>query len=364
MNLWIAKINKLFLKAESLTGLPVFCLLTGLVFTGFAMLYVAPRFEPGFNGAQYTELSLDPFSFTGDNPLRFRIFAPLLGYITGLKGPLFFILPLIFAVLFLSFIYGIYRKKQFSPLEALSMVCIITFSCVFLIQIQAPGYTDVIYYFFLFLSFTFVRKPWLSAIFFMLGLLTHESLLFMLPGLVIYYWYLHPSSLKPAFKFALLLIIATIPMFVFREWMSSRVAVAYDIKFYLSEANISFTLKKVLPYIPLGFFFVFKLFWILPVLMAIKAFRKGKYILLLFVFVMLTCDLAQVVVAYDVTRMLCLAFPLVLISAEELRSEWTEKKFIIVMSLLILANFMIPQYFMSCDGPVPMPCVFPFLQTF
>lgn len=364
MNNLIFKINSSLGKAETRTGLVIFSLLIGIVFSGFAMLYVSPRFQVAYNGIGYAEMSVNPFDFTGQNPLRFRILAPLIGYLVGLRGKFFFILPLIFAVLFLSVIYLRYRKKIFSPLDSILVLSLITFSCVFLIQLQAPGYTDVIYYFFLFLAFSFIKKPGLSALFFCLGLLTHECLLLMFPGLIIYYWYLNPLELKPLIKYVIFLMIATVPMFLFREWMSSHITVAYDMKFYISQENIQLTLSKVLPRIPLGLFFVFKVFWFLPLWMGFNAFQKKDYRLLLFVFVMIICDLAQVVVAYDVTRMLCLIFPLLLVSAEELRKEFSEKKFVLIMSILIFANFLVPQYFMSADGPVPMPCVFPFLQTF
>ncbi|HEX8515886.1 MAG TPA: hypothetical protein VF868_06775 [Bacteroidia bacterium] len=363
MNKLVADINNLLLKAERKTGLLIFSLLVGISFTGLAMLYVSPQFHAEYNGAEYSRLSLDPFDFSWQSPFRFRILAPMLGYLTGLRGELFFIVPLIFAILFASAVYGIYRKKNFNTVDSVFIVASIVFSCVFLIQLQAPGYTDVIYYFFLFLSFAYVKRPALSAVFFCLGLFTHESLLFMLPGLVIYYRYLHPGGGSKFLKYIVMLIIASLPMFIFREWMGAQVEVAYDMKFYLSEENIRFTLNKVLPRIPLGLFFVFKLAWVLPLWLVMKSFYKRNYLLLFLIAVMLVCDLVQMVIAYDVTRMLCLVFPLLLVSIEELRNEHPEK-FTLIMIGIVFVNFLVPQYFMSADGPVPMPCVFPFLQTF
>jgi hypothetical protein len=358
----IQKINASLESFEISMGLIWFSLTTGIIMLGLAMIYVAPHFEAGFNGLQYAILSKDPFEFITPNAFRYRILPPLLGYLTGLRGTNFFILPLIFAILFLSAIYWSFRKKHFSPFDSVLMSALIAFSCVVLIQLTAPGYTDAVYYFFLFMSFVFIPKPYISAFFYCLALLSHESCLFMFPGLVLYFWHLNRNNFRYVLKYAVLLGTSTIPMFLYRYWVSLHIDVEYDMSFYFSEENIRFTLGKVLPLLSAGTFFAFKLFWILPVYILFRSVQKRNYSMFLFLAVMIVCDLAQLVIAYDVTRMLCLAFPIVLISAEELKKE-SPQKFTYLILILILLNFLIPQYFMSCDGPVRMPSFFSASET-
>ena len=57
------------------------------------MLYITPRFEAAYHGLQYALLSNDPFDFTTPNALRYRILPSLIGYVTFLRGDIFFIIP-------------------------------------------------------------------------------------------------------------------------------------------------------------------------------------------------------------------------------------------------------------------------------
>lgn len=350
--------NAAFLRFENRVGLYITSFIVSLVLIGIAMLYTAPRFEAAYHGLQYSLLSNNPFDFGTPNALRYRILPSLIGYLTFLRGPLFFLVPLIFAFLFFASIYRVYRKINWWPLEAFLTAALISFSCTLFIQLQAPGYTDVVFYFFVFLSFASVQKPYLSALYFALALLTHESCLFLLPALLLYSIYKNKTNWKQGMHYAFLLAVAVIPLLVYRYWVSQYVAVEYNLSFYFSEKNIRFTIEKVLQHLPLGLFLTFKLFWCIPLLAAFLAIKHKNYVFVLLLACILLCDLAQLLIAFDITRMLCLGFPILLISVEELKRFWSEQRLILFLLVLIVLNFCIPQYFMSCDGPIPMNSVF------
>lgn len=353
-----SKFNTFFLIQESKFGTLLVSLLFGLLITGLLMIYIEPRFEAAYHGLQYSLLSNDPFNFTISNPLRYRILPSLLGYLFFLRGDLFFILPLIFTVLFISSIYWVYRKKLFDPTQALLMTGVIAFSCTVFIQLVAPGYTDNVLYFFLFLSFSFIKKPYISGFFYLLALLTHECSLFLLPGLLLWYSYSNKGNIRDAINYFLILVFSIIILLFYRYWISSHIAVEYDMSFYFSKKNILFSVEKAIAHLPLGIFYAFRLFWIFPLIAVWNCIMKKKYLLLLTIFAIFFGALAQLIIAFDITRMICLAFPLLLISLEQLKEEWNDKQFTRFVLIIFLLNFIIPTYFMSADGLVAMNSIF------
>jgi hypothetical protein len=60
-----------------------------------------------------------------------------------------------------------------------------------------------------------------------------------------------------------------------------------------------------------------------------------------------TCASSQLLVAGDVSRLLGLAFPVILYGAEELRSSLDEKRFAIVLWQVVLVSFLIPHYYVG-----------------
>lgn len=362
MDAFIKKTDQFCSFLEKRTGLVLTSFILAAIILLLGMLYITPKFEAAYHGLQYALLSNNPFDFATPNPLRYRILPSLIGYVTGLRGDLFFIVPLLFALLFIASLYWVYRKKKYSTVDALLFTGLISFSCTLYIQLAAPGYTDVVFYFFMFLSFASVRKIWLSALFFMLALLTHESCLFLLPGLILYAAYVNSDRKSPFVKYTLAYLLALIPLLLYRYWVKSHAPVEYDLGFYFSAKNIGFSLTKVLPLFPAGAFFAFKLFWFFPVYALYVSYRSRDYRFMLIIVCILVCDALQLVIAFDITRMLCLGFPAILIAAEKTKATWDAAKFTRFAFILTILNFFIIQYFMTCDGIVPMlPSPYTFL---
>lgn len=347
--------NEWIYLIENRISILLFSMIIGLAMLGISMILVAPSFKAAYHGLQYSLLSNDPLGFTIPNALQYRILPSLIGYFLFLRGELFFIVPLIFAWLFILSVYWVYRKKNFSPVHSILMAGLISFSCTIFIQLLAPGYTDVIFYFFIFLSFSFIHKPLLSAIFYSLALLTHESCLFLFPALILYSDYINKGGWIFLLKFIGLLILALLPLMLYRHWVSQHIAVEYDLEFYFSEKNIQFTRDKVLPHLSGGLFWTFKLFWIIPLIVIWKLLADKNYKLIVVLFTIFFCVSAQLFIAFDISRMLCLSFPIILISAEKIHEYWSEKSFTRFLFLVMVINFFIPSNFMSADGLIPMP---------
>jgi hypothetical protein len=155
-------------------------------------------------------------------------------------------------------------------------------------------------------------------------------------------------------KYFLCLAIAIIPLLVYRYWVSLHADVEYDLAYYFSKKNIQFSLEKVLPLLPAGAFYAFKLFWFFPVYILCKSWLKRETGFMLVIAAILICDFAQLIIAFDITRMLCLGFPAIILAAEKLKEQWEPLKFSRFALGLTLANFLIFQYFMSCDRLHPM----------
>ncbi|MBL0049891.1 MAG: hypothetical protein IPP32_17550 [Bacteroidetes bacterium] len=338
--------NVILLKLESKTSLFFCSLLVGLLFLGLAMLYAQPLFNSMYHGSVFARMSTAPFDFTQNYALQNRILGPLLGYLLFLRGDLFYLLPLMFTFFFLSAIYYFQRKNDCSPLVALLYVAIIAFSSLVLIPLFSPGYTDPISFFFIFLAFQFAQKsPQKSAIFYALALLNHENCAFLFPALLLY-----SMSFKTTYFSTLLTYFcALLPLMAFRMWVASEIEPEYSLAFYFSDENLE-ACASVWNKIPAGIFFCFKLSWIFPLLGMMYAFKNKEKWLGLSLLSLLLVPLLQYLIAYDITRMMCIAFPAVLLSLQKLQKEWGNKKFIQFAATILLLNFLIPSAIMAREG--------------
>jgi hypothetical protein len=103
-----------------------------------------------------------------------------------------------------------------------------------------------------------------------------------------------------------------------------------------------------------GIFFAFKLLWFFPVYAAWRNLKTGNTAQMLIISSILIFTVAQLFIAYDITRMICLAFPAVLLSAEDVRSYWGKEKFISFSQKILLFNLLILPYFAGKEGVFPM----------
>lgn len=342
-------------RLEHRTGLAVASFILASIMMGCAMLYVQPVFTVLFHGISFSELSAHPFDFSTENPLRYRILAPLMGYLFFLRGPHFFILPLLASWIFLALVYFVYRKRNFEIIDAFLLTAFVAFSCLTLIPLVAPGYTDPVTWLFIFLAFSFSGNILMSALFFMLAMLNHESSFVMLPALILCNY---EKNRKSILILLVAFLLACVPHICYRMYVDAHTTTKYSLSFYLSESNVFFTLKRLVLFGPAAVFYAFKLWWILPFCFIIwsawyKNFFQGTVVLLT-----LAGALSLVLIAYDYTRMLVIAFPAVMLSYEWMLKHINRDLLRKATLILIAVNFLVLQYHFNYDGAQPM---FPWL---
>ncbi len=351
LNKAITRISDFLLTLEARFGLFFSSLILATVFMACAMLYVQPVFTVTFHGILFSKLSENPFDFSISNNLRYRILSPLIGYLVFLRGNYFFIFPLLSSCIFPAIVYYRYRIKGMEAIDSFLITCFITFSCVVLLPLVAPGYTDVITWIFLFLTFSFIEKTFIASVFFSLALLNHESSIVLLPAIVMQG---HQKSGSGFFIVLLYFIAACLPHFLYRLFINEYSPTLYNLSFYLNKGNIFFSSKKLIMYGPAALFYTFKLWWIFPVsylswsLLRKKFAEAGLLILIL----LSACSL--VIISYDYTRMLVIAFPAVLLSYEWMLKVFNREKLRKFTLIIITANFLILQYHFNYDGAQPM----------
>src|ERR1035437_1817416 len=142
---FLSKLDTNLLTLELKLGPYITSLIVAFVLLCMAAIYVTPAFAPMQLGRGYASLSINPFDFSKQNNLRFRILTPVLAYMVGLRGSLYIIFPLIIALFFLSAIFY-YLRRQSSPAESFLITTLICFSSPILFLLHFQGYVDVTSY--------------------------------------------------------------------------------------------------------------------------------------------------------------------------------------------------------------------------
>jgi hypothetical protein len=333
-------------KALTLLGAAVLVALLLLICVSF---YVMPRFTLSNHGHLYAQLSQAPFDFSQNNPLSYRPLVPAIAYFLQVPAGAFVLLPWLFMLLTLTAIYSWYRRKLFSPSEALLMSLLMAFSSAILIPLIAPGYTDIATYFFLFLCFAFVQRKYFFSLFFCLALFTHENAVLVLPALFAYSLQANQRNRHEWLYLTIAVVVAVIPYLLYRRYVDQHAEIAFDLSFYLNTENITRNFGLVARLAPIGAFFAFKLFWFIPLVYVAYCFRQGKITDTLPVFLIIAGTSMQLLIAYDITRLFAFSFMAILLSAEKLKEVFPSKWSTYVFYLFVL-NCFVPQYFISQEG--------------
>lgn len=324
-----------------------------LLFIG--SLYVTPYFHTVELGEFFQSLSVNPFNLQEINTMRFRILTPLLAHLLFLRGRLYILMPLAFAILFLSSVYIHFRKSQhYSPAESMSIASLLAFSMPVLFTFRFPGYVDIPNYLFVFLCFVFSeRKNPLCFLFFSLGLLNHESIIFMLPAFMLTY------NRRFVFKnFAIsiiLLAVSFIPVVLYRHYVYvySNTPIEYSPHYYVNPDNIKHVINAIYRMLPLGIFMTFKLFWVLPVLSVIKDWKNNNYFNAFIIIFIIFLNFSQLLVASDTSRTLSLGFLAIILGARQIKKYYSSEIYLKILMALIGLNFLVPQYYIGQEGVRP-----------
>lgn len=344
-------------KCETRYGILPAALLASCITLGAACLYVWPKTQPAYHGLDYSALSTHIFNLDFPSDQRFRVLSPLLGWLTGLTGDLFKIIPWIFQVLFLAAVYYEFRRKAHGISLSLLATAIMGFSCTTFIPLISPGYVDPATYCFAFLAFSRMDRPIHSALFWGLALLNHESVLFLFPGLILAFRMRTPL-LKNTLRYGIWILLASAPYFLYRIGVGQYSRVHFSTEFYFSRDNIQDCLRVTLPLAPLAAFLAFRLFWFFPAYAFIRSWKNSRTSQSAFFLISFLCIAAQLVIAYDSTRLFCLAFPLVLMGMEVLAQEMGQKAIARKGWILFGFNLLILPAFTGRDQVFPLHSVF------
>ncbi len=311
-----------------------------------ASVYVRPAVATVALGRHYAHLSEDFFGNFISSVVSHRFLTPLISYLLGLRGELIIVTNLIFALLLLALVYGYFRKHAPQPGDALLAVIVIAFSLTTLTTIYYGGYTDSLTYVLIFAVWWRRRQRSLFYLFFFLGLLNRESIAFLVP------WFAYVRLMESdnrkweALELVLSFAFALGGYYLLREWMAVYSVEGFSARFYLEPL-----LQDPLHWIrqsykcwAVGLFTIFKALWIFPLMAAVSMWRNGNYRDLFSMFLLMTCASLQLVIAFDTSRMLTMAFPVMILSLVHLMKH-NPMRFRERAGWILILNLLIPQLY-------------------
>ena len=341
---------------ENKWGLLPVSLLAGVVILLSSCVFVWPKVALEYHGIGYAELSKNIFNLDQENELRYRVFSPFIGWLTQMKGNRFQVIPWSFLILFLSAVYYEFRRMKYQPALAFLASALMGFSCTTFLPLRSPGYVDPASYLFIFLMFTRIRNTPLVALLLALALLNHESVVFLLPAILGYHFFIHlqensrtSQNLGDTLKFAGSLALAFIPFLLYRHWVNQHQTVHLSLSYYLSKGNILECLNVTLIYAPMAAFYAFRLFWFFPLWAAWNNWQNGLKLKSLWYALTLLLIASQLIIAFDTTRLFILAFPLIIIGLTDLTKSYGEKFITRKGWQLFALNLLILPYFVGRD---------------
>lgn len=330
-------------------------LLSGTCF--FVLLYVLinPDHHAHYHGVLFSNLSLAPFDFSTENPARYRILGPLVGYISGLKGDRFYLLPWICSWLSCVLSVWILLRHGIGYLGSLSGAGVLVFSGLVILPLMSPGYTDSLTWLLLLASLIPGLGNGTLALLLLVALFNHEAAVFAWPGIIL--WNFRTKPWKQLLRWCLIWLLPGVLLYIlFRYAVSSLTTVKYGMDFYVNRWNIINNLAIVKDQLPESVYHTFRLAWIFPLLASLIAWSRKSYTESIAVLCMTAVPFLQLLVAYDVSRLVCLAFPGIIVSmiiSCRAFPAWMPK----MILLVFLFNLMMPFYLTGSTMRLKVPLI-------
>lgn len=327
----------------------------GLVWTGLfialvillaAWLYTRPGVWPQALGKSYAQLSENPWDFSYNNRIRFRFLTPLISYLIGLTGRRIIITNHIITFIFLATTYW-YARRHFADLAAPALLTavlgtsMVTLSCVYY-----GGYCDILTYLIVLLIYWHLRRPWLVVLLLFLGVHNRESIIVMVPWVLYEQFQIRENRYWRLASMAVGLVLAGIGIMLIRDWIASQVATQFSPAYYFNplKNDLFNWIKEATPFQWVGFFSVYKLLWLIPVLACVHWWHQRQWHRLMAIALLWGGVTAQLIVAFDTSRMLTLGFIVMLPCFAVL---WKDNLYNVRAWLapLILINLAVPQMY-------------------
>lgn len=315
-----------------------------------AAVYVRPAVKTIALGVLYGRMAEDPFTVIDGNYVAFRILTPLLSYLLGFRGQLIILTNLLTATALIYLVYIYFRARAPRPGDALYAAAVMAFSLVTLTTVYYGGYTDSLTYLLLFLMWWLREKPVAFYLLFMLGMLNRECMLFLMPWFVFLRWECRKNLGFTLVEAMVGFCLALAPYYLVRHWIGSQGEVPFRAMYYLQPLldDPFHWLRQSYSNWGLGLFTTLKLFWIVPLLAVIGLWRARERRQVVSMLLLIGCVFSQLIIAYDSSRMLTLAFPVVLIGLTYLlrTNAYDFRRW---AGFLLLANFLVPQLYTAAS---------------
>ena len=182
-----------------------------------------------------------------------------------------------------------------------------------------------------------------------MALLNHERSLALLPALFLYAWHIHKTEKLIVLKLFFIFLLACLPFIGYRYYVSHHADVLYSFDFYFSDVNIRPLIQDTLDSIPIAVFYSFRLLWFFPAYALFKLSQQKEKQLAYVILLIIMFTLTQLLIAYDTTRLVCLAFPTILLSAEYVKKIWSADYFRSFSLKLLLFNLLVIPYCIGND---------------
>lgn len=353
----LPRASQLLGSAQKLLGLRLTGAVVAALLLAVAALYVTPAFQVVNNGRSFAELSANPFA-RSTNMFGNRILSPFLAFLIGLRGPNFIYFPLLVSIVLLGAIFCHFRRQAHEPIGALIASATIAFSSPILFLLHFQGYTDVLTHLLLFWCYMLRQSRFMWLLPLSLSFLNHEATLFSLPWVIFLrtrYTGVRFFSVWGIFYFitdVLLGFLSVAPLYLFRElWPLQNTQLGSD--YYLSYLRTMWTF--IFRFGGFGIFEAFKLFWFLPIFAIVAAPRGTKFSLFVVLTLMCGAGVGQLLISHDTSRHVGHAFPMILYSMEILlrKKEWGWR-LLECLAILVLLNFLVPQYYVGQQNAWPL----------
>jgi hypothetical protein len=334
---------------ETRFGPRVWTAVAALLLLALACLYIRPALHPMAMGQLYADLSRSPFT-AADSPVSFRFLTPLISYVLWLRGDLILVTNLLFAGLLLAMVHWHFRKNFSRPGDAMVAPLTLTYSLVTLTTVFHGGYCDSLTYVLLFASWVLRRRAVAFYLAFFLSLLNREAILFLVPWLALIRIQVAGARIRTGAELVLGFVL-TVGLYLWiRQLISQSHEVDLTFTHYLAPLlqDPFHWMRDSVRFWWVGLFSVFKILWLIPVLAGISAWRSGKRSLVYSMGLLLACSFSQLAVGFDTSRMLTMAFPVMILALEHLFRE-SGDEFRRWIPKLLIVNLFIPQLFTAAD---------------
>lgn len=341
----LGKIETAALYLEKTRGVHIASFLIAFALMVIACIYVRPAIDVVALGRGYAALSQNPFGDT-PSPLGFRILTPAISYVLGLRGKLIIITNLLIALSFLAVTYRFFRKNLDQLNDALFATAVFAFSLVTLTTIYYGGYCDSLTYLIVLLMWMFRSKLLPCSVLFFLGLLNRESIVFLLPWFLFLQVSESTEKIKVVIKSVILYSLSVGIYFAFRMWVASFREVEFSTDYYFSPFSDNFLsiFKKSYGNQLIGIFSVFKAFWIIILIAFYSIWKRHQFNQIISIALLMFLAWLQVFFAWDTSRLMTLAFPVMFISLLHVFENNT-LGFRSWCRPVLMLNFMVPQLY-------------------